>query len=149
MIFAMGPDLRDLVLLRKPRDHKNPLFRDGWTVPGGLIEFGETGRDGAARELHEEAEIQVRPTDLIPVLKFLCNCDETEPEHEVAVFGVIVPFELLLRAKGDISEPVVVLRDLPRNLLWYIEPLFDLVKAETSPLKIGGKKQCDDSAPTL
>ena len=136
MIFAMGPDFRDIILLRKPSNHKNPLFRDKWTVPGGLIEEGETDTEGATRELWEESQIQVAPADLVPVLKFLCNCDATEPEHEIAVFGVIVPVGQLLKAKGEITEPVTVVRDLPENLLWYVEPLFDLVKARMrQPLK--------------
>ncbi len=129
MVFAFGPDLRDLAFLRKPSDHKNPLFRDRWTVPGGRIEGFETDAEGAARELMEESTLKVEPSDLVPVLRFSCNCDPTEPEHEVAVFGVVVPVERLLLAEGDPTEPVIVVREYPKNLLWYIEPLLALVKA--------------------
>jgi ADP-ribose pyrophosphatase YjhB (NUDIX family) len=130
MVFVLGEgDLRDIVLLRKPNNHKNPLFRDKWTVPGGLIENGETALEGAARELLEEAALQVPRDDFVPILTFSCNCDPTEAAHEVVVFGVVAPPEQLLQAKGTMGEPVATLRELPNNLLWYIEPLLSLVKA--------------------
>jgi ADP-ribose pyrophosphatase YjhB (NUDIX family) len=128
MTFALSPDLDDVVFLRKPSDHKNPLFRDKWTVPGGLIESNESDVDGAVRELMEEAYVSVNACDMVSVLTFSCNCDPTEPEHEVVVFGVQVPIEKLLSAKGDRSEPVVTLKQLPKDLLWYVEPLLALVK---------------------
>jgi 8-oxo-dGTP pyrophosphatase MutT (NUDIX family) len=128
MVFVFSPDLGDVVFLRKPSDHKNPLFRDKWTVPGGRIEPGETDADGAARELLEEAAVLVDASDLVPVLTFRCNCDPTEEEHEVVVFGVTVPIGRLLLASGQKEEPVATLREAPPNLLWYIEPLINLVK---------------------
>ncbi|RED11115.1 NUDIX domain-containing protein [Pontivivens insulae] len=37
-----------------------------WGLPGGCAEPGETLAEGAARELHEEAGLTVRPADLVP-----------------------------------------------------------------------------------
>jgi 8-oxo-dGTP pyrophosphatase MutT (NUDIX family) len=130
MVFALASeDLGDVVLLRKPEDHKNPLFRGRWTVPGGAIESGESDAEGAARELSEEAGILVSAGELIPILRFYCNCDPTESEHEVVVFGVRIDSGQRSGARGTPTEPIVVERQLPDRLLWYIEPLLALVKA--------------------
>jgi len=58
--------------------------RHGWASPGGTCERGETPRDGAARELHEETGIVVHPSSLAflrtqrsrsgrPVYVFMCR----------------------------------------------------------------------------
>lgn len=38
--------------------------RGFWAIPGGFLENGETLAEGAARELYEEAGIQLRPDQL-------------------------------------------------------------------------------------
>lgn len=38
-----------------------------WEVPAGLVEPGESPRDAAARELHEELGFAVDPADLVPL----------------------------------------------------------------------------------
>ena len=93
-----------------------------------MPEAAESDVAGAARELQEESALTVGADELLPVLTFFCNCDPTEPEHAVSVFAVSVPVEQLRLAVGDKAEPVIVVRELPQNLLWYIEPLLMLVR---------------------
>lgn len=45
----------------------NPPFEDQWALPGGYLEVDEDLAPGAARELHEETEIEVPPVDLRPL----------------------------------------------------------------------------------
>src|ERR1700732_5283960 len=48
------------------RRASEPL-RGEWSIPGGMLELGETLEDGVARELLEETGLQVRVLELIEV----------------------------------------------------------------------------------
>jgi 8-oxo-dGTP diphosphatase len=48
------------------RRASEPL-RGEWSIPGGMLELGETLEEGVARELLEETGLQVRVLDLIEV----------------------------------------------------------------------------------
>jgi mutator protein MutT len=50
---------------RDPGEPDRPAF---WFTPGGKIDPGETAREAAARELHEEVGIVVEPTALGEVI---------------------------------------------------------------------------------
>lgn len=132
MIFAMSPDFENILLLKKPSTHHNPLFRDKWTAPGGMVEdFDDSERECAIREFREETGLEIAVSDLATVLRFRCNCDPTEDEHEIFVYGCSLPFELLRQSQGDATEPTQVwpLSKLPRNALWYLGPILELVMA--------------------
>ncbi|MCD5316470.1 NUDIX domain-containing protein [Kineosporia babensis] len=44
-----------------------PTYRDTWGLPGGVVEAGESPRDGAARETLEELGFQIQPGRLLVV----------------------------------------------------------------------------------
>jgi 8-oxo-dGTP diphosphatase len=44
-----------------------PNYREHWTLPGGICEFGEAPHDGCARELAEELGVAVQPGRLLSV----------------------------------------------------------------------------------
>jgi 8-oxo-dGTP diphosphatase len=46
----------------------NEPLRGEWSIPGGLLEVGETLSEGVAREMHEETGLRVRVLDLIAAL---------------------------------------------------------------------------------
>jgi 8-oxo-dGTP diphosphatase len=47
----------------------SPPLQGQWSIPGGLLETGETILEGVKRELREETGIEVRPLDLIEVFE--------------------------------------------------------------------------------
>ncbi len=58
------------------RDERTLLIRRGsaplegeWSIPGGMLELGETILEGVQRELLEETAIEVRVLDLIEVFE--------------------------------------------------------------------------------
>ena len=58
------------------RDERTLLIRRGsaplegeWSIPGGMLELGETILEGVRRELLEETAIEVRVLDLIEVFE--------------------------------------------------------------------------------
>src|SRR3954462_2170259 len=55
---------------------KAPLLGE-WSIPGGMLELGETLRQGAEREALEETGLLVRATDLLGVFDRIIS-DETK-----------------------------------------------------------------------
>jgi ADP-ribose pyrophosphatase YjhB (NUDIX family) len=58
-----------------------------WMLPGGGLKRGETLRDGALRELREEAGIIVRTPDEVTLLGIYANLKQGKRDH-VAVYVV-------------------------------------------------------------
>ncbi len=136
MMFALSEDLGSVLLLQKPSTHRNPLFRNRWTAPGGHIERSETPRESIVREMEEETNLRIQSSEPRFILRFACNCDPLEAEHDVVVYAAILPLWALKSARGDETEPVGVfsVRCLPHTL-WYIEWLLKLTIARmTQPL---------------
>jgi 8-oxo-dGTP diphosphatase len=46
----------------------SPPLQGEWSIPGGLLEVGETIEEGIARELAEETGLEVRVIELVEVL---------------------------------------------------------------------------------
>ncbi len=129
MVFVFSPDLRDVLLLRKPDDHHNELFRGMWTVPGGRQEPREGPLQCAVRELAEETGVRVRPSRLTFILKFSCNCDSSEAEHFIHVYAASATIRTLRSARGSSREPVKLVNrlwDMPAETVWWLAPLMEL-----------------------
>lgn len=73
----------DRVLLVK-RGHA-PLMGE-WSIPGGVLEVGETLREAAVREALEETGLTVEPADLLGVYdRILRDADERTLYHYVLI----------------------------------------------------------------
>lgn len=46
----------------------NPPLKGQWTLPGGVLEVGETLLEGVVREVREETGLEVEPVELIELL---------------------------------------------------------------------------------
>ncbi|HEY7352377.1 MAG TPA: NUDIX hydrolase [Terriglobales bacterium] len=58
---------------------KEPLFGQ-WSIPGGMLEVGETVREGAEREALEETGLIVRATELLGVFDRIVPTPDIERE---------------------------------------------------------------------
>ena len=93
---------QDRVLLVK-RGHA-PLAGE-WSIPGGVLEVGETLRQAAAREVMEETGLIVEVADLLGVYdRILRDADERTLYHYVLVDFLCHRTAGIARASGDAAE---------------------------------------------
>jgi len=76
---------------------KAPLLGE-WSIPGGMLELGETLREGAEREALEETGLVVRATELLGVF------DSVVPDSEgrIVYHYVLIDF-LCERISGELQ----------------------------------------------
>lgn len=93
---------RDRVLLVK-RGHA-PLQGE-WSIPGGVLEVGETLREAAVREALEETGLTVEPGDLLGVYdRILRDADERTLYHYVLIDFLCRRIEGEAEPSGDAME---------------------------------------------
>ena len=76
-----------------------------WSIPGGMLELGETLRDGVAREIAEETGLQVKSEAVLNVFDSIV----TDPAGKTQYHYVLVDYLCSvtggeLRAASDVSE---------------------------------------------
>ncbi len=75
----------DLLLVRRKAEPR----ADTWTLPGGLVELGESCRGAVVREVREECGIEIEVVKLIDVVDFI----DRDPAGRVRFHYVLVDFE--------------------------------------------------------
>ena len=87
----------DVLLIRRGRE---PML-GAWSLPGGLLEVGETTAEGVAREVFEETGVPVRPVEIVATLDRIVRDEDGRVRyHYVLVEWLCVPME------GLVGEPV-------------------------------------------
>ena len=72
-----------------------------WSLPGGVLEVGETTAEGVAREVWEETGLKVRPVEMIATLDRIVRDDAGRVQfHYVLIEWMCVVSE------GQGTEPV-------------------------------------------
>jgi 8-oxo-dGTP diphosphatase len=66
----------------------NEPLRGEWSIPGGVLELGETLREAAAREANEETGLAVEPGEVLEVVDRIMR----DPERKVQYHYVLVDF---------------------------------------------------------
>jgi len=62
----------EVLLARRGRE---PL-RGRWSLPGGLVELGETTAEGVTREVLEETGMRVRPVEIVTTIDRILHDDD-------------------------------------------------------------------------
>lgn len=76
-----------------------------WSIPGGLLELGETMRVGAVREAREETGLQVEAGEVLEVLDRIVPDEDGKPRfHYVLIDFLCRRVAGELRAGGDAAE---------------------------------------------
>jgi 8-oxo-dGTP diphosphatase len=95
--------LRDQYLLLVRR--KNPPLKDEWSLPGGVVELGETLHAAVKREVLEETGLQVEPVELACVLDRILPGASAKPEyHYILIDYLCHVIGGELRPGSDVSE---------------------------------------------
>jgi 8-oxo-dGTP diphosphatase len=120
---------QDRVLLA--RRGQEPM-RGEWSIPGGLLEVGESLAEGVMRELHEETGLSVRVLDLIEALDRILpdpagsppqaaetNSARPRPRYHFVILDYLCEIAAgEPRPGGDITEVALVREEeLPRYAL--------------------------------
>lgn len=90
-----------------------------WEFPGGKIEPGETPEAALIRELKEELDIDILPSDLTPL---------TFASHDYSAFRLFMPVFLCRRWKGEAraKENQELAWAYPRDFNQYTMPPADI-----------------------
>lgn len=83
----------------------NPPLQGEWSIPGGMLEVGETLAEGVRRELAEETGIEVRVGELIEVSERISRDGEGKPEYHYVILDYFC--ELLIgeaRPGSDVTD---------------------------------------------
>jgi len=92
---------------------KEPL-KGYWSLPGGVLEIGETLEQGIVREVREETGLEVEPLKLLEIFERIIRDSHGAPEYHYVLIDYICRVTGgSLRAADDASRVAWV----PRRLL--------------------------------
>jgi ADP-ribose pyrophosphatase YjhB (NUDIX family) len=100
-VGAIIVDDGEVVLIK--RGH--PPLEGEWSIPGGVLEVGETMREGVIREAREETGLVVEPLELLGVYDRVQRDERGQVlYHYVLVDFLCLPVAGELKAAGDAAD---------------------------------------------
>jgi 8-oxo-dGTP diphosphatase len=89
-----------------------PPSRGEWTVPGGMLEVGETLRSGVEREVLEETGLVVKAGEVLDVIDSIHHDSEGRAQyHYVLVDFLCTWISGELRAASDVAQARWITRE--------------------------------------
>lgn len=89
------------LLIRRAQEPSKGL----WSVPGGVIELGETVQDAVIREVREETGIDVQIERLVDVADAIIRDDQGKVRfHYVVIRYLTRPLTTIAKPRSDVSE---------------------------------------------
>jgi 8-oxo-dGTP diphosphatase len=90
-----------VLLIRRGR----PPLEGRWSIPGGILEIGETIAEGVARELKEETAIRVRVMKLLEIYEKVLRDERSRARYHFVILDYLCEFvEGTATAGGDVRE---------------------------------------------
>jgi 8-oxo-dGTP diphosphatase len=71
----------------------NPPLKGEWTIPGGVLEIGESLEEGATREAWEETSLRVRSTGMVEVFDRIVRDEQGRVEYHYVLLDYICEVE--------------------------------------------------------
>jgi len=129
-VGALIFDGENILLVERGRE---PL-KGYWSLPGGVLETGETLEQGVIREIREETGLEVKPLKVIEIFERIIRDAQGAPEYHYVVIDYICRVTGgSLRAADDASLAAWV----PRRLL----PTYEIISG-TLPVIEKGFREC-------
>lgn len=83
----------------------NPPLQGQWSIPGGLVETGETTREAVIREIREETGLTIKPLELIEVFERILRDSDSRVQYHFVVIDYLCRIESgMLDPGSDVSE---------------------------------------------
>jgi ADP-ribose pyrophosphatase YjhB (NUDIX family) len=97
-----------VVLIRR----RNPPLAGRWSLPGGVVEAGESVQAAVAREVLEETGLTVRVRDLVEVVEHIDHDQDGRVRHHYVILDYLCDVTGgTLRAGGDVDAAALIKPD--------------------------------------
>jgi len=83
----------------------NPPLQGQWSIPGGVVETGETTREAVVREVQEETGLEVKPVEFLEVFERILRDENSRVRYHYVLMDYLCQvIGGAARAGSDVTE---------------------------------------------